>query len=149
MQLLTGVPHRVPGTPAQAYQPLARSRDPRGVREPPLDPVLGNGHRLARLVPRWKEPSPASDDLFIRPRLSDIRVEPQQHVQMIIHHREPTDGHRKDFCKFLEPVFDPLPAVVVSFPQKNARRTQRVTQWYQRVKPRFRPTCKPSRNLRI
>ena len=37
---------------------------------------------------------------------------------MIVHHREPTDGHGEDFGKFLEPVFEPLLPVVVSFSEQ-------------------------------
>jgi hypothetical protein len=34
---------------------------------------------------------------------------------MIIHHRETTDGHRKDLRKLLKPVLKPLLAVVLRF----------------------------------
>jgi hypothetical protein len=37
---------------------------------------------------------------------------------VIVHHREPTDGHGEDFRKFLEPVFESLPPVVVSFSEQ-------------------------------
>jgi hypothetical protein len=75
---------------------------------------------LSALVPRWKEPSPASDDFIIRPCSSDFRIKPQQQMQMqmVIHNRESTDGHRKDLREFLEPVLQPLLAVVVSFTQQ-------------------------------
>ena len=52
---------------------------------------------------------------------------------MIVHHREPTDGHGEDFRRFLEPVFEPLLAAVAPSPSKNALRTQRDTQWHHRV----------------
>jgi hypothetical protein len=39
-------------------------------------------------------------------------------LQAIVHNREPTDGHGEDFRKFLEPVFELLPPVVVSFPEQ-------------------------------
>ena len=54
-------------------------------------------------------------------------------MQMIIHDRKPTDGDREDVREFLEPVFDPLLPVTGPSPSKNARRTHRDTQWYQRV----------------
>ena len=37
---------------------------------------------------------------------------------MVIHDREPADGHREDFRKFLEPIFDPVLAVVLPFPEQ-------------------------------
>jgi hypothetical protein len=83
-----------------------------------LNPVLGHRYRLARLVRRWKEPSPASDDFIIRPGSSDFRIKPQQQTQMVIHNRESTDGHGKNTREFLEPVLQPLLAVVVSFTQQ-------------------------------
>jgi hypothetical protein len=36
---------------------------------------------------------------------------------MIIQHRETTDGHRKDLCKFFEAVLNPLLRIVVSLAQ--------------------------------
>ena len=39
-------------------------------------------------------------------------------MQVIVHHREPTDGHGEDFRQFLEPVFEQLPSVVVSFSEQ-------------------------------
>ena len=68
--------------------------------------MLGNGRWLARLVARRKQPSPTSDDFLVRPRLGKIRIKPQQYVQMIIQHRETTDGHREDVSEFLDPVFE-------------------------------------------
>ena len=44
-------------------------------------------------------------------------------MQVIVHHREPTDGHGEDFRKFLEPVFEPLPPVVVSFSEQVSEKT--------------------------
>jgi hypothetical protein len=35
-----------------------------------------------------------------------------------VHHRETTDTYREEFHKFLEPVLDPLHAIVISFPQQ-------------------------------
>jgi hypothetical protein len=104
--------------PAQALQPLASRRDPLHVLEPPLNPLVGHGHRPAGFISRRKEPPPTRYNLFIRPRTSDIRIKPQQHVKMIAHHRETTDGHRKDFCERLEPFLKPLFAIVISFPQQ-------------------------------
>ena len=54
-------------------------------------------------------------------------------MEVIVHHREPTDGHGEDFRRFLEPVFEPLLPAVAPSPSKNALRTQRDTQWYHRV----------------
>ena len=86
--------------------------------KPPLNPVLGYGHRLARLIAGRKKPSPTSDDFLIRPRLGKIRIKPQQYVQMIIHHRETTDGHREDLSEFLEPVLNPILAVLIAFTEQ-------------------------------
>ena len=83
-----------------------------------MNPVLGYRDRLARLVPRRKEPSPAADDFIIRPRSSDFGIKSQQQMQMVIHDRETTDGHGKDTREFLEPVFQPLLAIVVSFTEQ-------------------------------
>jgi hypothetical protein len=37
---------------------------------------------------------------------------------MIIQHRETTDGHREDVRGFLEPVFDPLFAILITLAQQ-------------------------------
>jgi hypothetical protein len=37
---------------------------------------------------------------------------------MIVQDRKPRDGHREDFRKFLEPMFDPALAVVHPFPEQ-------------------------------
>jgi hypothetical protein len=37
-----------------------------------------------------------------------IGSEPQKHVQMIVHRREPADAHREDFAQLFQPIFDPL-----------------------------------------
>jgi hypothetical protein len=52
--------------------------------------------------------------LAVKMRPSKLGIKPHEHMQVIVHHREPTDGHGEDFRKFLEPVFEPLPPVVVS-----------------------------------
>ena len=39
-------------------------------------------------------------------------------MQVIIHHRKPTDRHCEDLCKFLQPLLDPLFAVERSLPQQ-------------------------------
>jgi len=39
-------------------------------------------------------------------------------VQMIVQDRKPCDGHREDFRKFLEPMFDPAFPVVHPFPEQ-------------------------------
>ena len=40
------------------------------------------------------------------------RLTTYRDVQMIVHHREATDGHRKLTSEFLEPALGPFPAVV-------------------------------------
>ena len=50
--------------------------------------------------------------------MSDIRIEPQQHVQMIVHGQETSDAYRDDSRSRVEPVLDPLLAIVISFPQQ-------------------------------
>jgi len=37
---------------------------------------------------------------------------------MIVQDRKPRDGHREDFSKFLEPMFDPAFPVVHPFPEQ-------------------------------
>ena len=37
---------------------------------------------------------------------------------MIVQDRKPRHGHREDFRKFLEPMFDPAFPVVHSFPER-------------------------------
>ena len=93
--------------PTDALQPLAGCRHPRGVLEPILNPIFGNRQRLSGLVARRKEPSPAPHDLLVRPTLGDLRVKPQQQVQVIRHHREPADGHGEDLGKLFDPIFNP------------------------------------------
>jgi hypothetical protein len=44
-------------------------------------------------------------------------------MQVIVHHREPTDGHGEDFRKFLEPVLEPLRLAVVSFSEQVSEKT--------------------------
>jgi hypothetical protein len=39
-------------------------------------------------------------------------------MQVIVHHREPTDRHDEDFRKFLKPVFEPILQAVVSFSEQ-------------------------------
>ena len=75
---------------------------------PFLNPLLGKGNWLSGLIPRRKKPAPASDDLIVRPGSSDCGIEPQEHVQVIVHQRETTDRHSKDVCKFLQSVLEPL-----------------------------------------
>jgi hypothetical protein len=70
------------------------------------------------LIARWKQPSPTSHDLLVRPTIGELRVEPKQHVEMIIHHREPADGDCEDLCQFFEPVLDPTWTVVWPFAQQ-------------------------------
>jgi hypothetical protein len=98
-------------------QSLARLRDPLRVIEPFLNPLLGKGNRLSGLIPRRKKPAPASDDLIVRPGSSDCGIEPQEHVQVIVHQRKTTEGHGKDFPEFLEAVLEPLLAVALFFAQ--------------------------------
>jgi hypothetical protein len=35
---------------------------------------------------------PSADDLFIGPAQSDLGIEPHQHIQVVVHDREPADG---------------------------------------------------------
>ena len=47
-------------------------------------------------------------------------------MQVVIHHREPTDGDREDFRKFLQPMLDPFFAVERAFAeQESASHTAR------------------------
>ena len=71
--------------------------------------LIGHGNWLAKFVSSRKQPSPTLNDLEIGPPLSNFGIKPQEHMQVIVHHRKPTDGHGEDFRKFLEPVFEPLP----------------------------------------
>jgi len=58
-------------------------------------------------------------------------------VQMIVQDRKPRDGHREDFSKFLEPMFDPAFAVVHPFPEQegpsHAARHTVVPASYERI----------------
>jgi hypothetical protein len=49
-----------------------------------LDPVIGDGQRLARFVPRRKEPAPPPHNFLVRPCLANSRVEPNQQIEVII-----------------------------------------------------------------
>src|ERR1017187_4341155 len=69
---------------------------PLDVFEAPLDPVVGNRQRLSRIVAWRKKPSPVSHDVVIRPAFSDVGVETHEHMQMVIHHREPADRCGRD-----------------------------------------------------
>jgi hypothetical protein len=44
-------------------------------------------------------------------------------MQVIVHHREPTDGHGEDFRKFLEPALEPILPAVVSFSEQVSEKT--------------------------
>jgi hypothetical protein len=81
-----------------------------------LNPLLGKEDRLSGLIPRRKKPAPASDDLVLRSGSSDCGIEPQEHVLVIVHHRETTDSHSEVIGEFFEAVFEPLRAVVVPLP---------------------------------
>jgi hypothetical protein len=59
-------------------------------------------HRTAGTIPLALLISPA-----VRPVLSGLRAEPHHQMQMVIHDRKPTDGHREDQCELLDPIFDP------------------------------------------
>jgi hypothetical protein len=61
--------------------------------------LIGHGNRLAKFVSRRKQPSPTLNDLEIGPPLSNFGIKPQEHMQVIVHNREPTDGHGEDFRK--------------------------------------------------
>jgi hypothetical protein len=56
-----------------------------------------------RIVAPRKQPSPAPDDLLIRPPGRDVWVEPHQQMQVMIQHRESTNGHREDLREFPQP----------------------------------------------
>ena len=97
--------------------------------------MIRNSQHLPGLIAHcWKQPSPTSHDLLLRPTIGDLRVEPKQHVEMIIHHREAADGDCEDPCQFFEPVLDPTFTVVRPIAQQERRgRTRREMQWYQRA----------------
>ena len=76
---------------------------------------IRNRQGLPRLVARRIELSPAPHDVLVSPAQGDVRIEPQQEVDMIIHHREPADADRKDFGELLDAVFEPLSSVGRSF----------------------------------
>ena len=78
-------------------------------------PGLGNWQGLPGFIAGRKKASPAADDFFIRPRCGDVGVEAHEHVQMVVHDREPADGDREDIRKFLQSKFDPFFAVKRSF----------------------------------
>jgi hypothetical protein len=60
--------------------------------------------------------------------LVSVQLRPRFRPQMVIHDRGATDGHRKVLREFLEPVFQPLLAVVLfSIPQERAAATARHT----------------------
>jgi hypothetical protein len=85
------------------------------------------------LIAGRKELSRAADDFFVGPSYSDVGVEAHEYVQVVIHDREPADSGGEDIRKFLQSKFEPFSAVERSFGRRNARRTQRVMQGFQRV----------------
>ena len=106
----------------------SRSRDPPGVLQPRLDPLVRDRGHLSCLVAWRKEVSATSHDVLIRPTLGHIRIEPDQDVQVVIQDREPRNGHGEDLSKILKPKFDPAFTVEGPFPEQEGARTQRVTQ---------------------
>jgi hypothetical protein len=56
--------------------------------------------------------------VFLCLECGDAGVEAYEHVQVVIHDREPGDGDREDIRKFLQSRFDPLFAVERSFGEK-------------------------------
>jgi hypothetical protein len=48
---------------------------------------------------------------FFRPCRDCVRIEIQQHVQMIVHNREPTDRDREDARQLIKSGFDPCSAI--------------------------------------
>ncbi|MGO9469969.1 MAG: hypothetical protein ACLQVF_38200 [Isosphaeraceae bacterium] len=64
-----------------------------------------------------EEPAPAPDDLLIRPARGDLRIEPRQHMQVVVHHRKSCNRDREDFRKFAQSVIDPNLAVALTLAQ--------------------------------
>ena len=91
------------------------------VLEPPLEPTLPEQAAAVVICPEADRAVPNAARLPRPTSLGDVRVKPQQHVQMIIHDREPADGDRKDLRKFLEPVLDPFLSVVGPFAEQETR----------------------------
>jgi len=71
---------------------------------------------------------PAASHFLRRPRLGRVRIQPHQHVQMVVHHREPAHRNRKTPGQQFQPAFDPLLAVFKPLATQKARRTQREMQ---------------------
>ena len=67
--------------PTDALQSMASRRHPLRVLEPSLNPIIRNSQRLPGLIARWKQPSPTSHDLLVRPTIGDFLVEPKQHCR--------------------------------------------------------------------
>ena len=78
--------------------------------------VTGNGCRFlsrgGKSLPQ-RRATTSSDQ-----RRGDLGVEPHKHVQVIVHNGKSPDGNRKDLSKFLQPLVDPDPAVIGSFPEQ-------------------------------
>src|SRR5271166_3262402 len=101
-----------------AVKPLQSPESAVYIMDSLLDPLLRDRGHLSRLVAWRKEASPASHDILIRPALGHVRIESHQQVQVIVQDREPREGHREDFRKFLEPMLDPAFPVVHPFPEQ-------------------------------
>jgi hypothetical protein len=82
------------------------------VLEAILDPYFRYRQRLPFFVSWWKQPSPPTDDVVVRPAGGDLWIESHQDVQMVVHDCEPPDGDREDARKFLEAIVDPDSAVM-------------------------------------
>ncbi|MDR3635979.1 MAG: hypothetical protein P4L84_19410 [Isosphaeraceae bacterium] len=87
-------------------QPLARPRQPRSVLQPALDPLLADRQGLPRHVARREQPPPPAHHLLVRPASPHVRIEPDQHVQVVIQHCEPTHRNREDLGRFLQPILE-------------------------------------------
>src|SRR6185312_6656332 len=93
--------------PTEARQALSSRRHPGKIDEPLPDPIRAHWQWLTGGVARWKEPSPASHHLLVRPARGDLRIKPRQDVQVVVEYREPRHRNREDLGKFLEPNLDP------------------------------------------
>jgi hypothetical protein len=58
------------------------------------------------------------DDVVIGPARSDLGVEWDQHLDVVVHYGEASAGNREDLGKFLQPSVDPDPAIIGPLPEQ-------------------------------
>ena len=99
--------------PGEAAEPHAASDE--SVRVAKKSLFLGPAASLIGLTVNggWKQADPAHRDFFVCPCSGGDRIDPQDDVYMVAHHRIGIHADGKDISQFQQALLDPLPPVFV------------------------------------